>query len=136
MMTKLHAHHERMMACLGKTEAMDLEANPEEMQSEAEHLEVPKEEAAVKSSGIPKKWHKGQNVAAGHHQKPKEQTQGSCGSQKKLAAAHRGMTHHAGVAWRRDAGIRDKTRTMLHQEPRKDKSMRRDFGRAQNAKWE
>jgi hypothetical protein len=24
-----------MMACLGKTEAMDLEANPEEMQSEA-----------------------------------------------------------------------------------------------------
>jgi hypothetical protein len=31
-MAKLDAHHERMMACLGK-----MEANPEEMQSEAEH---------------------------------------------------------------------------------------------------
>jgi hypothetical protein len=31
---KLDAHHERMMACLGKTEATDLEASPEEMESE------------------------------------------------------------------------------------------------------
>jgi hypothetical protein len=37
MMDKLDAHHERMIACLGKTEAMDLEVNPDEIQSEAEH---------------------------------------------------------------------------------------------------
>jgi hypothetical protein len=28
MMANLDAHHERMIACLGKTEATDLEANP------------------------------------------------------------------------------------------------------------
>jgi hypothetical protein len=37
MMDKLDAHHERMIACLGKTEATDLEVNPDEIQSEAEH---------------------------------------------------------------------------------------------------
>jgi hypothetical protein len=58
MLAKLDAHHKRMMtrmdsklekmeACLGKTEATDLEANPEEMESEAEHEVVPKEEAAL-----------------------------------------------------------------------------------------
>jgi hypothetical protein len=120
-----------MMACLGK-----MEANPEEMQSEAEHWEVPKEEATVKSSGAPKKHHRGQYVAAEDHQKPKEWTWGSCGSQKNLAAARRGMACHAGVARWRDAGVQDKTKTMLHQEPRKDESIRREFVRAQNAKWE
>jgi hypothetical protein len=61
MPAKLDAHHESMMArmnsqlmkmkaCLGKTEAMDLEANPEETESEVEHEEVPKEEVAVEST--------------------------------------------------------------------------------------
>jgi hypothetical protein len=67
MYAKLDAHHERMMAMmdshLEKMEAMvnvfeerfkkmettDLEANPEERESKAEHEEVPKEEAAVQS---------------------------------------------------------------------------------------
>jgi hypothetical protein len=69
MMAKLDAHHERMMACLGKTEATDLEANPEDMESGAEHREVPKEEAAAKSSGALKKCHRGQHLAAGCHRK-------------------------------------------------------------------
>jgi hypothetical protein len=47
MMTKTDSQLEKMKACLGKTEAADLEANPEEIESEAEHEEVPKEEAAV-----------------------------------------------------------------------------------------
>jgi hypothetical protein len=34
MMAKLDVHHEKMMACLGKMEATDFEANTEEMQSE------------------------------------------------------------------------------------------------------
>jgi hypothetical protein len=34
---ELDAHHERMMGCLGKTEATDLEANPE---LENSHVEV------------------------------------------------------------------------------------------------
>jgi hypothetical protein len=48
----------KMEACLGKTEATDLEANPEEIQSKAVHREVPNEEATVKSSGALKKWHR------------------------------------------------------------------------------
>jgi hypothetical protein len=59
MLAKLDAHHKRMMvrmdfqlekmeACLGKTEVTDLEANPEEIGSEAVH-EGPKEQAAVET---------------------------------------------------------------------------------------
>jgi CII-binding regulator of phage lambda lysogenization HflD len=33
MMATLDAHHERIMSPLGKTEAMDFKANPEEMES-------------------------------------------------------------------------------------------------------
>jgi hypothetical protein len=58
VIAKLDTHHERMMArmdsqlqkmetCREKTNATDLEANPEEIESEVEHEEVPKEEAAV-----------------------------------------------------------------------------------------
>jgi hypothetical protein len=36
MMAKLNNHYERMIACLGKTEVTDLEANPEDMESGAE----------------------------------------------------------------------------------------------------
>jgi hypothetical protein len=62
LMAKLDAHHERMMtkidsqlavmeACLGKTEATDLQADPEEMEPEGVHEEVPIAEATVKTSG-------------------------------------------------------------------------------------
>jgi hypothetical protein len=90
-----------MTACQEVTEAYPekMETNPEEMQSEAVHEEVLKEEASVKSFGAMKKWHRGQNVAAGSYRKPKEQTQGNGGSRKKLAVAHRGMTRCAKVAW-------------------------------------
>jgi predicted HAD superfamily phosphohydrolase len=60
MLAKLDAYHKRMMtkmdswlekieACLGKMKATDLEAYPAEIESEAEHEEVPNEEAAVKT---------------------------------------------------------------------------------------
>jgi hypothetical protein len=71
MMAKLDAHHERMVACLGKMEAMDVVANPEEIQSKVEHWEVPNKEAAVKSSGALKKWHRDGNLAAEHRNQPK-----------------------------------------------------------------
>jgi hypothetical protein len=61
MIAKLDARHERLMArmysqlekmevCLEKTEATDLEANPEERESKSVHKEVLKEEAAGKLS--------------------------------------------------------------------------------------
>jgi hypothetical protein len=50
------------------------EMNPEMMESRVEHWEVPKEHAAVKSSGIIKKRHRGWNLAAGRRKKPEELT--------------------------------------------------------------
>jgi hypothetical protein len=70
---------------LEETETTNLEANPEKMepnpemmQSEVEHWEVPTEEAAVKSSGTMKKWHKGWHLAAGQLRESKELTRGDC----------------------------------------------------------
>jgi hypothetical protein len=80
------------MACLGKTETTDLEANPEEMQCEAVHREVPKEDATVETGRTPNKRHRGRHLAAERRHKPKD------GSWRKLAATRRGTTHRAGVA--------------------------------------
>jgi hypothetical protein len=55
-----------------------MKANPEEMQSGAKHLEVPKERAAVKPVGGLRKLHMGWNLAAEHRQKQKESTRGNC----------------------------------------------------------
>jgi hypothetical protein len=74
MLAKMETNQERMMdkmdlqpvkleACLGKTGATDLETNPEEIESEAEHKEVPKEEAAVKTVRALKKRHGDRHIA-------------------------------------------------------------------------
>jgi hypothetical protein len=77
MRAKLDAHHgmmarkdsqsKKMVACLENTEAMDLEANPEEKVSESDRQEVPKEEAAVKTIRALMKWYGDQHLAVGHH---------------------------------------------------------------------
>jgi hypothetical protein len=69
-----------------------------ELEPVAEDQKAPKEHAAVKFSGALRKRHRGRNLAAECCQKLKERTRGNCGSQKKLGAAHRRMTQHAGVA--------------------------------------
>jgi hypothetical protein len=48
---------------LEKTEATDLEANPEEMKSDGVHQEVLEEDAAVKSFGALKKRHRGRHLS-------------------------------------------------------------------------
>jgi hypothetical protein len=90
LMAAMKASHERMIA--------KMEANPEEMKSVVVHDEVPKEEATVKTVRALKKRHGVQHLAVGRLRKPKERTQGKGGSQRKLATARRGMTHHAGEA--------------------------------------
>jgi hypothetical protein len=92
---------------LEETEATNLEVNPrkepnpEEMESEVEHREVPMEEAAVKSSGALKQQHRGRHLAAGRRGEPKELTRGDCGSRRKLAATGRKVSHRAAVSWRK-----------------------------------
>jgi hypothetical protein len=67
---------------LEQTETTDLEANPEEMKSEALHEEVLKEDAAVNSFGALKNWHRGLHLYSGRRGKTKERTQGNGGPQK------------------------------------------------------
>jgi hypothetical protein len=43
--------------------------------------------------------HRWRHLAAWWHGKPKELTQGNCGSWQKLNAACRKMTHHAAMTW-------------------------------------
>lgn len=87
MITHLDAAHKRRMSCLGNMEVTDFKANPEEMQAKVEHREVPKEHAAVENGREPNEQHRGWNLAAECHRKPKD------GSWNKLTAASR-MTHH------------------------------------------
>jgi hypothetical protein len=103
LMVTMEASHERMLSCLEKMEACRECNKPisEEMECEAEHREVPKEHAAVKPFGALKKRYRGWHLAARRHGKLKEWTQGNGGSWKNLAAASRGMTRRAGMAWRK-----------------------------------
>lgn len=92
MMIMLSAHHERMISCLGKVEAIDFKTMDGEVESKMEHWEVPKKDAIVKLVEGWKNWQRVWNLAAEHCQVKDR-------SQRKLAAAHRGITHHAKVAW-------------------------------------
>jgi hypothetical protein len=76
-----------------------MEAYPEEIESESEDQEIPKEHAAVKPVGALKKRPRGWNPAAKHHDWPEERIQENCGSLKKLVAVRRVTTCHAEVAW-------------------------------------
>jgi hypothetical protein len=64
----------------------------EETQSQLEHQEVPKEEAAVKTVTALKKQYGNRWLAMGGNGKPKKRTQGNGGARKEVAAAYRGMT--------------------------------------------
>jgi hypothetical protein len=116
----MKVHREGMRAILGanrgKTEATDLKHNPEKtevsleceeptsinMEPEAEHREVPKEEAAVMPVGGLRKRRRDRNLAAERGQKPKAR------SRRKLAAVRRGTTRRAKVAWRKGIIVRNK----------------------------
>jgi hypothetical protein len=69
MIAMLDAHHERMMACLGK-----MEADTEKI----EHQENPKEEATVMPVGEPRTQHRVCNLATERCQRREERTGGNC----------------------------------------------------------
>jgi hypothetical protein len=104
LVSQMDSQHEKMMAWLGRMEPMDLEANPEEMQSEAEHQEVPKEHAAVETSRALNKRYWGWNIATECCRKPKD------GSWRKFAATRGGTTLHAKVTRRRGCGLQGQSK--------------------------
>jgi hypothetical protein len=95
---ELDARHERMMACIGKTEDTELKAKPEENGPVEEHQEIPKENAAVKYSRTMKTRNRGLHQAAKRRGEPKKLTRGDCGSLRNLTAACRKVSRHAAVA--------------------------------------
>jgi hypothetical protein len=100
-MARIDAQLEKMEACLGKTEATDLEANREEIESKGEYEEVPKEQAAVETFGALKKRHGDWHLAVRRHGQPKKRIHGDRGSRKKMAAACIRMTRRAIPAQRK-----------------------------------
>jgi hypothetical protein len=101
------------------------ETNAEEMKPVTVHEDVPDEEAAEKSSGALKKRHKRRHVGVGRRGKPKERTQGKCGSRRTLAAARRGMT----PPWRRDTAG-----TTLQEESEKVERTRKNLRKSPKCK--
>jgi hypothetical protein len=128
----------------------------------AQQREVPVEDAVVIPVKGRKKRHRGMKKAAERREEPKELTRGLCGSRMKLAAACRKVSRRATVAWCKriilrksstqrncgprkevtaarikitrcqDTGIWHETKTMAHQEARKEGPSGRDCGKARN----
>jgi hypothetical protein len=121
MMAMVVAYNERMMACLGKTEA-DTEktkSDPGMMQSTEEHQEIPKGEAAVMPVRELRKRRRVRSLAAERRQKQKESTRGNRGHWRKSAAACRKVSHCARVAWHRKSVV-SKIGTQENCGPRKE----------------
>jgi hypothetical protein len=102
------------------------EPTTEEMKSVAEQEKVPKEEAAVKSSGALKTRHRGRQLAAGRRGQPGKEPGETEDPRKKLAAAGRKMTRRTGVA-------RSKVHVVMNNQTTdkagRGTSKRRTFGR-------
>jgi hypothetical protein len=69
MMAMLDAYHERMMVCLGKTEAdtEKTEPDPGLLKSIEEHQEITKGDTAIVPVGEPRKRRRVRNLAAKSH---------------------------------------------------------------------
>jgi hypothetical protein len=84
--------------CSDKMDTMDFEPSQEKPDTVAEHQEVSKDEVAVEIIGALEDRYGNWHLAVGRCRQPKKWTQGNDVSWKKLAAARRQMTHHAGTA--------------------------------------
>jgi hypothetical protein len=91
------------MACQGKAEAHleGEEPTSVDMEPEAAHGEVPREDAAVMPVGEPKKRRRDRNLDARCLRKRQKGTQGKNGCRRNSVAASRGTTRRAVVARRR-----------------------------------
>jgi hypothetical protein len=118
-----------METCLESKEPISVE-------SESKHQESPKEEATVETFKALKERYGDRHLAVGHHRKLKKRIQGDGGSQKKLTTTRKQMTRLAIPDGIRDTDDRDKARTKLYQEPRKDGCLGRDIRQNRKASVE
>jgi hypothetical protein len=139
MMAKLNAHHEknsRMDSHVEKMEAAvdvfeerlnemdttDLEGNREYSEAVAEKQDVPKGEAAVANIGPLVDQYGDRHLYVRPDRQPQKQTQGYCGSRRKLPAARRRLTRRAIPSLRKG-----------HEEPIMEERSGTDVGRFRNA---
>jgi hypothetical protein len=101
---EIKAWRTETMVCQEATDTCLESKEPTNMESITGHEEVHKEEVTVQPVRALKKRHGDRHPAIGCIGKPKKQTQGNGGPQRELAAAGRGMTHRAGVAWFKGRG--------------------------------
>jgi hypothetical protein len=119
-------------------EAMDLEANPEEIQSKAEHKEVPKE-AAVKNVRALKKRDRDRYLTVEGHQQLQWWVPNKTGRYpqsngllcREKVVRHKGRSHTGMKANRDDRRIGPGTR--WQEKPLKDGCLRGDNGHARKA---
>jgi hypothetical protein len=123
MLVKLDDHHKRMMARMDSQleNATDLESTSEEIESKAEHEEVPKEEATVETLEALKERYRDRHLAIRYHSQLKKQTQGNGGSKKKMATVRGWLTRRAIPAWHKGPSCQGQGNTRLCQESRKDR---------------
>jgi hypothetical protein len=88
---------DREIAILEKMEAMDLKANPGEIESESEHREFPKEDATVKPVRGQTKRRSDLHLAARRSGEPNVLTRGDCGFPRRLVAACSLMKQYHGA---------------------------------------
>jgi hypothetical protein len=100
---------------------MDLEANPEELKSIAEHQEVPKKDAAVTISRALKVRYGDCHLGVGRRRQLKKRTPGDGGCRKTLAAVRRRMTRRVIPTRRKGRGHKGPTF-----EQRRRKNLTRD----------
>jgi hypothetical protein len=93
--TKMEACPVRKEAKQEKLEATDLQANTEEIEIVAEHRQVSKQEAAVKTMGALEDRYRDQSLAVRWCGLPKKRTEDNDGSRQKLAATHGLLTRRA-----------------------------------------
>jgi hypothetical protein len=110
MMKVMNSNHNETSACRETTEERLVEkkpTSPDRKPEAAQKTEVPVDDSEVMPVGGPKKKRrKDRKLAAEHRrQKPKTSTRENCGSQKRLAVARRGTSHHAPVARQKDKRI-------------------------------
>jgi hypothetical protein len=100
---EVRAWRKETRACQEATEACLESKEPTSVETEsvAEHQEVPKEEAAVKTARALLKRHGDRHLDVGRREKPRKRTQGDGGYRKKFVAACRGMTRRAITARRK-----------------------------------
>jgi hypothetical protein len=134
----MRAWRKEIMACQEVVEACleSMEQTSLEVESMAVYEEVFKEEAAVKTVGALKKWHRAQHLAIRCCGQLKKHTHGNGGSWKKLAATSRGMIHSAGVAWHKGYGHTETTEKADQGQCCQGNLEKTDFGKRHPAKPE